>query len=320
MDYLVVGIDVSKQKLDVCLEISKSGKSQIKHYKFDNNYIGFQALLKILPENTLLVMENTGTYHSLCFFMQDRKIGFHVVNARVIKRFAAVNQRLKTDKADALMIRQYGIEKNLSPQKPINRTEITLKQCSVAVDNFQKSINIQSNLLESMKASGYLDNALKRAIESVIKHLELQLKKVEAKLSVLSQEHYSDAVALLETIPSIGKKTAEQILIHTGGLSRFTDPKHLIAFAGLDPSAKESGSSVHGQSCITKRGNKRLRKALYMASLSAKKCNISCKLLFDRLVANGKKKKQALIAVCNKLLRQALAIVKSKKAYDPKFA
>ena len=82
---------------------------------------------------------------------------------------------------------------------------------------------------------------------------------------------------------------------------------------------RESGSSVKGRPRISKMGNARLRNLLFMCSFNACKYNAACKALFDRIVAKGKSKKLALIAVCNKLLKQAFAIVKSGVAYDAEY-
>jgi transposase len=323
MNFSVVGVDVSKAKLDICLEQlnPKSGKSILKHLKVDNNDKGFVKFLAVLPENALFVMESTGTYHlPLCLFLNKHGLAYNVANARHIKRFAEVDKRTKTDKQDAFIIRQYGIEKGIKPQKPIQESDIQLKQASTAVDFFSKELVRISNFIESIQASSCTDKKTLRRIKKHYKETAAILAEAEAYLAELGSERYEEDVTLLETIPGLGNKTAVQILVQTGGLERFEAPKQLIAYAGLDPCQRQSGSSVHGQSKITKRGNKRLRRALYMASLSALRWNPACKLLYDRLIAKGKKKKQALIAVCNKLLRQALAIVKQGVPFDPKFA
>jgi transposase len=78
-------------------------------------------------------------------------------------------------------------------------------------------------------------------------------------------------------------------------------------------------NTVHksaGRVCISKIGGKQLRHILYMAALNAKKTNAACKALYDRLVEKGKNKKLAIIAVCNKLLKQVFAVVKSGVLYQ----
>ena len=79
---------------------------------------------------------------------------------------------------------------------------------------------------------------------------------------------------------------------------------------------RQSGSSVRGRARISKIGNAKLRNLLFMCSFNACKYNKACKAIYDRIVAKGKSKKLALIAVCNKLLKQAFAIAKSGLIYD----
>ena len=89
--------------------------------------------------------------------------------------------------------------------------------------------------------------------------------------------------------------------------------------AGLSPREHSSGSSIRGKVRITKMGGGLIRGKLFMCSFAAKKCNTTCKALYERLVAKGKNGKVALIAVCNKLLKQAFAIIKSGMPYQANF-
>ena len=84
----------------------------------------------------------------------------------------------------------------------------------------------------------------------------------------------------------------------------------------VTPIIRQSGSSVNGRSRISKMGNAKLRNLLFMCSFNACKYNSACKALYDRIVAKGKSKKLALIAVYNKLLKQAFSIVKNSIPYD----
>ncbi len=103
------------------------------------------------------------------------------------------------------------------------------------------------------------------------------------------------------------------------GFNKFETSSQLCSYVGITPTIRGSGSSVRGRSKISKVGNKKLRNLLFLAVFSACKYNKACKALFDRLVAKGKSKKLALIAVANKLLKQAFAIAKSGLAYDDNF-
>ncbi|CAM1352762.1 transposase (fragment) [Tenacibaculum halocynthiae] len=134
-------------------------------------------------------------------------------------------------------------------------------------------------------------------------------------LILLKKEH-QDLLTRLETIPGIGKKTAIMLVVLTDGFERFTSGSELCSYSGLTPIIRQSGSSVKGRARISKIGNVKLRNLLFMCSFNACKYNKSCRELYQRIVAKGKSKKLALIAVCNKLLKQAFAIAKSGLIYD----
>jgi len=99
----------------------------------------------------------------------------------------------------------------------------------------------------------------------------------------------------------------------------FNSPRQVISYAGLAPVERRSGSSIRGRSYISKMGNPLLRNHLFLCSFTASKCNPQCKALFDRITAKGTSKKSALMAVCNKLLKQAYGITKSGIPYDPNY-
>jgi len=116
----------------------------------------------------------------------------------------------------------------------------------------------------------------------------------------------------LKSIPGMGSKTSLLLIVISGGFSKFNNHKQLASYVGISPRIFESGTSVKGKSKICKMGMSKIRALLYMCAWSAKRCNETCKALYDRLVEKGKSKKLALIAVVNKLLKQAFAIATKK--------
>ena len=155
-------------------------------------------------------------------------------------------------------------------------------------------------------------SSLNRSLKQVKKELET----LESKLLTLVKQVHQDLLTRLKTIPGIGPKTAIMLVVLTGGFDRFTSASELCSYAGLTPVIRQSGSSVNGRPRISKIGNQKLRNLLFMCSFNACKYNKACRDLYERLVAKGKSKKLALIAVCNKLLKQAFAIAKSGLIYD----
>ncbi len=100
---------------------------------------------------------------------------------------------------------------------------------------------------------------------------------------------------------------------------RFNTASELCSYAGITPIIRQSGSSIKGRPRVSKIGNRKWRNLLFMCSFTACKHNKSCKYLFDRTVAKGKSKKLALLAVCNKILKQLFAIAKSRLCYNENY-
>ncbi len=145
------------------------------------------------------------------------------------------------------------------------------------------------------------------------------MKTLEDTLLVLVKQSHQDLFTRLKTIPGIGPKTAIMLVVLTGGFDRFNSASELCSYVGITPTIRESGSSVRGRSRISKVGNKKLRNLLFLCAFSACKHNKACSEIHERIVAKGKSKKLALIAVANKLLKQAFAIAKSGLPYDENF-
>ena len=106
------------------------------------------------------------------------------------------------------------------------------------------------------------------------------------------------------------------LLIYTNGFRDFVSYKQLISYFGLAPTERSSGSSIRGRSRINKNGDGTIRNHLFMCSFTACVHNSQCKALYEWLIAKGKSNKLALIAVCNKLLKQAFGVAKSGLVYD----
>ena len=117
----------------------------------------------------------------------------------------------------------------------------------------------------------------------------------------------------------MGVKTALFLIVLTDGFNKFENAKQLCSYVGITPTIRASGSSVRGRSRISKIGNRKLRNLLFLCAFSACNYNKACRELYQRIIAKGKSKKLALIAVANKLLKQAFAIAKSKLPFDENY-
>ncbi len=155
-----------------------------------------------------------------------------------------------------------------------------------------------------------------RSLKRDLKHLKKEIKAIEGRLLELVKGDQQEQLTLLKSIPGMGEKTAWFLIVSTEGFSKFERAGQLCSYVGITPTIRESGSSVRGRSRISKVGNKKLRNLLFLCAFSASKYNKAYKEIYHRIVAKGKSKKLALIAVANKLLKQAFTIAKSGRPYD----
>lgn len=174
-------------------------------------------------------------------------------------------------------------------------------------------------LKNKLHGEAVLGNPSKVVVGSLkrsLKHVQKEMETLENKLLILVKGAHQEVLTPLKSIPGIGSKTALMLVFLTDGFERFTSGGELCNYAGLTPIIRQSGSSVKGRPRISKIGNQKLRNLLFMCSFTACKYNKACREIYERIVAKGKSKKLALIAVCNKLLKQAFAIAKSGLLYD----
>jgi transposase len=155
-----------------------------------------------------------------------------------------------------------------------------------------------------------------RSLKSIKKEVDLLEKQL---LGIVKKSH-QDLLTRLESIPGLGIKTSLMLIVLTDGFNRFETAGALCSYSGLTTTTiRQSGSSIKGRPRIRKMGNPKLRNLLFMCSFTACQHNKACKAIYDRIVAKGKSKKLALIAVCNKLLKQAFTAAKSGLIYDKNY-
>lgn len=312
------GVDISKLFFDVAVPDG----DQYHYYKFSNDISGFEALVKVFQVQTYVIMEASGPYYlRLACYLHAKGIAVSVINPLVIRRFCQMRMsRAKTDKKDARMIAEYGKTEKPALWQPLQQHVISLQQMEALVFNLTKEHTALSNQLGSFISSGMLDRQLKSTISKELIHKQCLINKLTENMQQIAEAHYSAMLVNLQSIPGMGKKTAMMLIVLSGGFSRFDDYRKLSSYIGLCPRIFESGTSVKGKARICKMGMSRIRAMLYICSWSAKRCNKACRDMYERLLAKGKAKKLALIAVANKLLKQAFAIATQQTKYQENYS
>lgn len=314
----VIGIDISKASFDVAFKKNDDG---FVFYKFDNQQSGFKQFSKLLSPGDHCVMEASGPYYLfLAQYLFEQSVNVSVVNPLQVKHFVRMRMtRAKTDKKDAQMIALYGQSEHPDLWKPDQEYIRQMQQINTALEGLHKQAVMLSNQLEAFNCIPFVDKELVKTLKSLEKTILAKINKLENRMVLLAEKHYGDTMKALKSIPGIGSKTAILLITVTDNFKKFETSKKLSAFVGLAPRVYQSGTSVKGKGHITKMGNHRLRKLLYLCSWSAKKHNSQCKEMYQRLKQKGKPEKVIKVAIANKLLRQAFTIATRLTEYEKNY-
>ena len=326
----IVGVDIGKDEFYACYKVQKSDHSMvIKGTKsFDNTLSGlreFYSWCEIrnkTPEIKLVfVMEATGVYYEeLAYFLHYKKQLVSVQLAQKVKYFAkSCNLKTKTDKVDSKMIANYGIEKNLNesdlwtPPSQEFKTIRDLAREHTRLKNFQRAAKSQ---LHALNYTHSPNNEVYRLKLEQLDFYEAQIKEVEKEIQRLVKDdnRLSTKIKNIETVKGLGFMTIIKIIAETNGFLLFKNIRQLVSYSGLDVVQNESGT-FKGKTKISKKGNVRVRSALYMPAMTASRYNKTLKIFYERVNENRTIKRQGLIAVMRKLLIIIYTLWKTDKKY-----
>ena len=314
-DIKIVGVDVSKLKLDVYSE-------EEGYEEFTNTAEGFKNLVEVYGASSHYVMESTGCYHVLlALYLSNKGIKVSVENPLKIKRFIQMSlMRVKTDKADAKMICKYGLSH--CPKLWVAPDEVHQSSNSLfsLLQYYEKQRTSLKNKIHREESLGSPSREVISSLKKLLKTYDKEMDQLELSLEKLVSSIYKEELKLLRSIPGIGVKTSILLVLMSNGMQNFESSGQLCSYAGLTPVIRESGKSVRSRPRISKMGNGLLRRHLFMCSFNAVKYNGSCKALYERIKGKGKSGKVGMIAVCNKLLKQSFGVLKSGQPYSEKFS
>jgi len=310
---MYLGIDISKDNLDC----HKLGKNSQESKQFKNDTKGIHALVAWSLDCQQVVMEATGVYwQASAFAIYEAGINISVVNPAQVKRFGQSKLiRGKTDKMDAKLIAEFAQTMKPMLWQPPSKDFQDLQLLVRERETLVKLLTQVKNQKHAHKHRQQCPDTILDLIEAHINLLKSQIKSLEKEIQKLCMACLKESYQTIQGIPGIGPVTASVLFAETFGLAHFHDAKQLTAYAGIAPAPNQSGK-FKKQSSISKIGNKRIRKAFYMAALQARKYSIF-KDLYDRILKRSNSKKLALIAVARKLLVIAFTLAKSKQAFNP---
>lgn len=316
MKEAILGIDVAKKKLDVALIFD--GRTLI--HKFDNSLKGFKLLqgwlLSLHIERVHACMESTGVYgEALAGFLYEKNHRVSVVNPLRIKSYAKVDlHRNKTDPADARIIADFCLVKDPEDWHPMPAEVKHLQALTRRIEALEQMVIAERNRLEAAPRE------VRPSIKRIIRILETEIKNLHRLIKEHIDNHpdMKQQNDLLLTIPGIGQKTS-QLLLGEVEFRRFTSARAVAAQAGLTPRKDQSGTSLN-RTRLSKVGNGRIRKALYLPALVAVKHNQTIKQFASRLSQMGKTPMQVIGAAMRKLLHIAFGVIKNNRPFDPNLA
>lgn len=322
-----IGIDVSKEKLDICLSINDQFVSEIV---VANDTLAIKDVFKsLLKENEmevsyiLVCAEYTGQYtYPLSCICEELSIDLWLENPAQLKYRSGI-QRGKNDKMDARKIAVYA-KRYLDdmrlfslPAKQISTLKQLISERDLYVVDkakYQGQLTDQKRFMdkEDYKRKSKRLRRLIIELENVINQIEHEIQSVIDNDDTISNQH-----KLLCSVDGIGERTAIKMIVETNAFQDFKDPRKFCCHAGVAPFEYTSGSSVHSRNKVSNRADKSIKALLHMAALSvATRKNGEMSEYYHRKVAEGKNKMSVLNAVRAKLILRMFAVIRNNKFYE----
>ena len=326
MKDFLVRIDVSKEKIDVCVLATESTEP-LGFSIFGNGEKGFSRMLawlkklKAPPKKCLFGLEHTGVYSwPLANFLQGQELSYCMESGLQIAQSSGIN-RGKSDKQDAhliaLYLRRYQgeLEYYKLPTHTLQEMKILfyhrkrLVKMKVALKTASGEINAFSEECTTQKMSQSSDTIL-GAIKEGIKQTEKGLKQL-----VQNDDSIKKNYELVQSVPGIGLQTAVAFLVLTANFTLFDDARKFACYAGVAPFAKQSGKSVYRKAKVSKVANGGMKALLSMCTQQAIKYDPQIKTYYQKKQKEGKPERTIRNAIMNKLIHRVFAVVKRGTAF-----
>jgi transposase len=305
-----VGVDIAKDKVDVHV------RPLSRRFTFANDADGFAQLvdeLRLHPGLQTVVVEASGGYErSLVSHVIEASISVSVVNPRQVRDFAkGLGLRAKTDAIDAAVLAHFA---EIIKTRPATKTPEDQQQLQDLVTRRRQIIQIRT--MEQNRQHTAHGKLPCKTIVQTIKLFNKQLAEIELAITKLftSNDDWKTKTNILSSVPGVGDTTAQQLLAEMPELGK-TNRAEAAALAGLAPCNHDSGK-LKGRRCISG-GRVDVRSALYMATLTARRCNPIFTAFADRLKAAGKPYMIVQVACMRKLLVILNSLLKTGQYWNP---
>lgn len=326
-----VGIDISMDHFHACVKVrSEDDRTKIRGtHSFENTEKGFKELLawvikhKDNEGSVYYVMEATGVYYeNLAYFLHAHNQFVSVVLANKIKNYVkSLNLKTKTDNTDSKAIAGFGIERELEKWQPMSPVYKELRDLCREFLSIKKDLQRAKCQLHAMQNShGKLSSIVKLKIDQIefYEGAIVTIRK-EINLVVNKDKALKERIRKVQTIPGLGFDTVVILICETNGFALIKNIRQLASYAGLDVTFNDSGK-YQGKTRISKRGNTRIRQALFMPAMSAVSANAPIKRLYERICEkNPNIKRKGIVAGMRKLLTLSYILWNKNEEYDKNY-
>lgn len=320
-----LGIDVSKDDLDVFERAFTGVKEKTRRCRFSNTAQGHEALAKWIGQHathaTRVCLEASGRYSiDVAIALAGLEhVELMVVNPRAARQFAdASMRRSKTDLLDAEVLADYAQRMPFEAWEPPGAVLVELRAITRRIQALTVERSRERNRLQAEEASRTASRVVTNDIEVNIRHLTRRIDMLTAHALALLGEsaELREAFEHLTSIRGVGQKSAILLLGELGMLPCDMSVREWVAYAGLDPKRHQSGTSVEKRARISKVGNARIRRALFMPAMVAVQHEPQVKAYYERLLGCGKVPRLAQVAVMRKLLHAIYGMLKHGEDFD----
>ena len=266
-------------------------------------------------------MESTGVYGLDLALLLQKQAGIEVMvaNPRAVRHFAQARmQRSKTDPLDAVMLLEFAARMEFQPWQPPSLTVLHLCALARRLGAITELSTAEKNRRHAVNAAQALPAVIRQDLRRSIAFHEraAERRARQAMKWIASDPLLQERFAELDSVPGIARDSAIPLRAELAMLSPDLDVRQWVASAGIDPREYSSGRSVHKKVRISETGNRHLRRALYMPALVAVQHDPYLRAFYEHLLARGKLKMQALVAVMRKLLHAIFGMFKHHQHYN----
>lgn len=315
-----VGIDISNEVFDATMQHS----SGVVRKQFCNTKTGHRQFIRWVlyqASSARICLEATGIYHLQLALALDRHpdIEVMIVNPCAARRFAQAHMvRAKTDAVDADGLLQFIRRMTFQPWSAPREELLQLQSLAHRVAQLDKEVIRERSRLHAARRAGPHTRPVQQDIQAHIAQLQRRLERMRSRAYrvVNNDPQLADDARIVKTAPGFAELSATKLLAELSSLPEDMTPKQWVAHAGLDPRPCESGSSLHSPRRISKQGNVRIRRALFMPALVAIQRDANVSAYYEKLLKKGKAKLQAISAVMRKLLHALWGMLHHRKEWD----